>query len=107
MRATAATRLLAVLFLTTLISSGMPGAQAAPSGGASAADYAQCANGAPPSTSLACPEGWINGILQASNSHYAEDQVTPQRAEVNVPAGGATTGRTLTFTYQARKGSAQ
>src|SRR6266540_2125427 len=43
-------------------------------------DYAQCANGAPPSASLACPDGWINGILQASNSHYSEDQVTPQRA---------------------------
>jgi len=72
-------------------------------------DYAQCANGAPPSTDLDCPEGWINGILQASNSHYSEDQVTPQRAEVNVPAGAATTvgSHSMTFTYQARKGSAQ
>lgn len=69
-------------------------------------DYAQCANGAPPSTSLACPDGWINGILQASNSHYAEDQVTPQRAEVNIPAG-ASVEHTMTFTYQARKGSAE
>src|SRR6266540_3533939 len=69
-------------------------------------DYAQCANGAPPSASLACPDGWINGILQASNSHYSEDQVTPQRAEVNVPVG-APASHTLTFTYQARKGSAQ
>jgi hypothetical protein len=68
-------------------------------------DYAQCANGQPPSTSLACPDGWLNGILQASNSHYSEDQVTPQRAEVNVPTG-ATATHTLTFTYQARKGSA-
>ena len=69
-------------------------------------DYAQCANGQPPSTSLACPDGWINGILQASNSHYSEDQVTPQRAEVNVPAG-ASLSHTLTFSYQTRKGSAQ
>ena len=69
-------------------------------------DYAQCANGQPPSTSLGCPDGWINGILQASNSHYSEDQVTPQRAEVNVPAGAAAS-HTMTFTYQARKGSAQ
>jgi hypothetical protein len=68
-------------------------------------DYAQCANGQPPSLSLACPDGWLNGILQATNSHYTEDQVTPQRAEVNVPVG-ATTSHTLTFTYQARKGSA-
>ena len=55
---------------------------------------------------LGCPDGWINGILQASNSHYSEDQVTPQRAEVNVPAGAAAS-HTMTFTYQARKGSAQ
>jgi hypothetical protein len=69
-------------------------------------DYAQCANGAPPSVSLACPDGWLNGILQAQNSHYSEDQVTPQRAEVNVPAG-AVAEHTMTFTYQARKGSAE
>jgi hypothetical protein len=70
-------------------------------------DYAQCANGAPGSTALDCPDGWINGILQASNSHYTEDQVTPQRAAVSVPTGASLTGHTLTFTYQARKGSAQ
>jgi hypothetical protein len=69
-------------------------------------DYAQCANGAPPTVSLACPDGWINGILQATNSHYSEDQVTPQRAEVNIPNGGGGT-HSLTFTWQARKGSAQ
>jgi uncharacterized repeat protein (TIGR01451 family) len=77
---------------------------AAPAG-AEFVDYAQCANGAPPSTSTACPEGWINGILNTNNSHYAEDQVTPQRAEVLVPAGSPSTGRTLTFSYQARKGT--
>jgi hypothetical protein len=72
-------------------------------------DYAQCANGAPPSTDLDCEDGWINGILQASNSHYSEDQVTPQRAEVNVPAGASTDpeAHSMTFTYQTRKGSAQ
>ena len=78
---------------------------AAPGTGATFVDYAQCANGAPPSTSTACPEGWINGILQTSNSHYAEDQVTAQRAEVLVPQGSPATGRTLTFRYQARKGT--
>ena len=68
-------------------------------------DYAQCANGAP-GTVPGCPDGWINGILQASNSHYTEDQVTPQRAEVNVPEGAAAS-HSMTFTWQARKGSAQ
>jgi uncharacterized repeat protein (TIGR01451 family) len=69
-------------------------------------DYSQCANGAPPGVSTACPEGWINGILQASNSHYHEDEVTPQRAQFEVPEDSPATGRTLTFRYQARKGSA-
>jgi hypothetical protein len=75
-------------------------------------DYAQCANGAPTSPQLVvldCPDGWINGILQASNSHYTEDQVTPQRAELNLPSGASTAvgSHSMTFTYQARKGSAQ
>jgi hypothetical protein len=74
--------------------------------GPSVVDYSQCANGQPPSTSLACPDGWINGILQASNSHYTEDQVTPQRAIINLPNGSGTS-HTFTFKYQARKGSAQ
>jgi uncharacterized repeat protein (TIGR01451 family) len=67
-------------------------------------DYAQCSNDAPPSTSNACPGGWINGILNSNNSHYAEDQVTPQRAEVAYPAGDAFTGATMTFRYQTKKG---
>src|SRR3990172_817169 len=84
-----------------------PGVFAAPSSSAATfVDYAQCANGQPPSTALDCPEGWIFGILQPNNSHYSEDEVTPQRAEVTVPAASPTTGRTLTFRYQARKGSA-
>ena len=81
-------------------------ATAAPSTTPSAVDYAQCANGAPPSTSLACPAGWINGILQGTNSHYHEDQVTPQRAMVTVPAGGTGKSHTLTFRYLTRKDSA-
>ena len=53
-----------------------------------AEDYAQCANGAPPSVSLGCPDGWINGILQGSNSHYHENEVTPQRLEVSFDTAG-------------------
>ena len=66
-------------------------------------DYAQCANGKAPSVATNCSDGWINGILNPNNSHYAEDQVTPQRAEVIVPAGTGL-AHTLTFRYQARKG---
>ena len=100
-------RRLTFIVLMALIFTSTNGAfigVAAPGTGATFVDYAQCANDAPPSTSTACPGGWINGILNTNNSHYAEDQVTPQRAEVSVPAGSPTTGRTLTFRYQARKG---
>lgn len=90
--------------LTAMLTGTLPASAApAPSAKATFVDYAQCANGAPPSTSLACPDGWLQGILQASNSHYSEDEVTPQRAEVVVPAGSNATGRTMTFSYQARK----
>lgn len=87
------------------------GAAKPPSGGGgsgtgiSVVDYAQCANGAPPSVSTACPSGWINGILNANNSHYAEDQVVPQRMVFTVPAGSPASGRTLTIEYMTRKGS--
>src|SRR5437870_10547930 len=71
-------------------------------------DFSQCANGARPGTSLVCPVGWINGILQSSNSHYNEDDVTPQRFVIDFPggAGFGQTGHTILFRYQARKGSA-
>jgi hypothetical protein len=67
--------------------------------------FQQCANGKLPSTALDCPEGWINGIVQPSNSHYSEDQSVPQRAVLELPMGGSTTGRTIEITYEARKDS--
>ena len=64
----------------------------------------QCANDAPPSTSKACPGGWIGSILQNSNSHYREDEVVPQRLLMTIPAGGD--AHTVTISYLSRKGSA-
>src|SRR5438128_2698522 len=61
----------------------------------SVTDFSQCANDPPPSTSTACPGGWINGILQGTNSHYVEDQVTPQRAVLVFPAGSPVVGNTI------------
>jgi len=58
---------------------------AAPGTGASVTVFDQCANGKPPSTSTGCPEKWINGILNEQNSHYAEDEVTPQRVVLGLP----------------------
>ena len=81
-----------------------PGSTASAASGVVFVDYAQCSNDAPPSTSTACPGGWINGILNTNNSHYHEGDVTPQRAEVSYPAGAAITGSTLTFRYETKKG---
>src|SRR6188768_4148383 len=52
---------------------------AAPGTDASVSAFDQCANGQPPSVDTGCSDGWINGILNTNNSHYAEDDVTPQR----------------------------
>jgi uncharacterized repeat protein (TIGR01451 family) len=83
---------------------------AAPSTDASVNDYSQCANNKPGSTTPTAdptdcvPQGWINGILNAQNSQYSEDQVTAQRLGLDIPSGGPTTGRTITLKYLARKG---
>src|SRR5438128_5553458 len=58
-------------------------------------DFSQCANESFPSNSVQCPQNWINGILQTSNSHYSEDTVVPQRFVAAVPTGGSLTGRTI------------
>jgi uncharacterized repeat protein (TIGR01451 family) len=67
-----------------------------------AEDYAQCANDKPPSTATDCPQSWINGILNANNSHYAEDQVTPQRLQVDFDTAG---DHSVTLSYLTRKGT--
>ena len=80
---------------------------AAASTDASVNNYQQCANDKPGSATdpTDCvPQGWINGILNAQNSQYSEDQVTPQRLGLDIPSGGPTTGRTITIRYLARKG---
>ncbi len=75
---------------------------AAKGGGTAVLEYSQCQNGGPPSTRLNC-EKWGNGILNSSNSHYAEDQVTPQRLLLSTSSG---TTNTVTIRYMTRKGSA-
>jgi len=87
----------------------------APSGPVSVVDYSQCANGAPgavdANTADCVPQGWLNGILQASNSHFHESEVTPQRALLAINASKACTlanhsdCHSIQLTYQARKGS--
>lgn len=85
---------------------------AAPSTDASVVDYSQCAQGSPgtavPPTGSnigTCVQGWINGILQGSNSQYAEDQVTAQRLVIDLPKGGSVSGRTITLKYLWNKGT--
>ena len=66
-------------------------------------DFKQCANGAPTQTVVTdCAEGWINGALNAQNSHYREDEVVPQRAVFKVMKGGPATGQ-LSLEYLVRK----
>ena len=77
---------------------------AAPGTDASVTTFDQCANGGPPSTATDCPQNWINGILNANNSHYAEDEVTPQRVVLELPKNSPTTGRTVEISYLTRKG---
>jgi len=77
---------------------------AAPPTEADVKEFDQCANGAPPSLATDCPEKWINGILNEQNSHYAEDDVTPQRVILVLPKNGDTTGRTVEISYLTRKG---
>jgi hypothetical protein len=77
----------------------MDGASAA---SANVLEYAQCANDAPPSSSLECPGGFINGILQASNSHYREDEVTPQRLLIKFNTTGP---HSITIRYSDLKGT--
>jgi hypothetical protein len=87
----------------------------APSGPVSFVDYSQCANGAPGTVDAnpadCVPQGWLNGVLQANNSHFRESEVTPQRALLAINATRACTladrsdCHSIQLTYQARKGS--
>ena len=80
-------------------------ATAAPAG-PSYVDFSQCANGSSPSTSSGCPADFTgSGSLTPTNSHYAEDDVVPQRAVVALSSGAALTGHSFTLRYQARKGT--
>ena len=77
---------------------------AAPGTGASVSTFDQCANGGPPSTATDCPGSWINGTLNSNNSHYGEDDVTPQRVILELPKSSPTTGRSVEISYLTRKG---
>jgi uncharacterized repeat protein (TIGR01451 family)/fimbrial isopeptide formation D2 family protein len=82
---------------------GVPIAQAAPPGTVTVDSFLECANGPTGTTpGTGCSGGWIQGTLQASNSHYAEDQEVPQRLVLTVPD---TASHTVTLSYQTRKGS--
>jgi hypothetical protein len=92
----------ALVVLGALVSGGS--VLAAPSTDASVSEYSQCANGSPPGTTTACPQNWINGILNPNNSGYHEDQNTAQRLFLDLPRNGPTTSRKIILKYLARKG---
>jgi uncharacterized repeat protein (TIGR01451 family) len=105
-RATRAVSLRVVLAGTLAAAVGLVIAAVSGAAGptASVSVFDQCSNGAPPSTATDCPGGWINGILQQNNSHYAEDEVTPQRVVVDLAKGSPLTGRSIEVSYLTRKG---
>ncbi|TMF84983.1 MAG: hypothetical protein E6I08_14600 [Chloroflexi bacterium] len=96
-------RLALIGSLVAMVASVAPATSTAAAGGPSAVDYAQCSNSQPPSSDAFCSGGWINGILNANNSHYREDQVTAQRLELLIPAGSAVGSHSVQISYLARK----
>ena len=100
-----------MLISTTAFVNGLPqikdASAAKPAIQGDVADFSQCANGDSTHFPIAtdCAEGWINGILNANNNHYGEDQVVAQRLVLSYPDGSELTGKTITLSHQARKGS--
>jgi uncharacterized repeat protein (TIGR01451 family) len=92
-----------VLLVASLLALTVGAPPAGAGSATSVVDFSQCANEAPPSSDTGCARGWINGALQKSNSHYAEDQVVPQRVVASVSGGGK---HTFVMSWQDRKGSA-
>ncbi|MDQ6875557.1 MAG: hypothetical protein M3042_10915, partial [Actinomycetota bacterium] len=91
-------RSLATLAATLLVSLALPLTGATAAGTAGVDDFSQCKNGA---GQLSCT-GWTNGILNASNSTYREDGVTPQRLVMNFGTAGV---HTIQISYLALDGS--
>ena len=67
-------------------------------------DYAQCqiGNGAGLDCEGPGQEGWTNGILNATHNQYAEDEVVPQRLQMNFEPGSS---HSVTIRYMTRKDS--
>ena len=91
-----------------LIGAGVVASNLASAATVNAVDYAQCQNGGPNSgADPAVCQQWINGILNANNSQFREDQVTPQRLMVSfVDTAGGSHDHSVTLRYMARKSTA-
>jgi hypothetical protein len=100
-------RWLALLGTVTLLAGLMAGSASAASPTVSISDYSQCPDGTANDDFKAClSTGWILGILNAQNSTYHEDEVTPQRLLLAIPVGASMTNHSVDITYLTRKGSA-
>jgi hypothetical protein len=71
----------------------------------SVANYQQCSNN--PGAKNVCGGGWLNGILNAGGSQYAENDATAQRLVIDLPTGapGGATNQKFTLKYLWNKGS--
>lgn len=71
----------------------------------SVANYQQCSD--KPGAKNVCGGGWLNGILNAGGSQYAENDATAQRLVIDLPRGapGGANNQTFTLKYLWNKGS--
>lgn len=97
------TRSLVIVAATIAAAVAVPVSIANAGSSISALDYAQCQNGAPgttPNPTCTAPD-WINGVLNANNSQFRENEVTPQRLLVQYKTAGL---HSVTLRYLTRKG---
>jgi hypothetical protein len=60
-------------------------------------NYSQCSD--EPGAKTECGGGWLNGILNAGGSQYAENDVTAQRFVIDIPANNGSSTHNFTLKY--------
>jgi hypothetical protein len=96
--------LMALLGVTVGVLIGGGSFSSAASTSPSVANYQQCSD--KPGAKNVCGGGWLNGILNAGGSQYAENDATAQRLVIDLPrnAPGGTSNQKFTLKYLWNKG---
>jgi hypothetical protein len=84
---------------------GGGGFSSAASTSPSVGNYQQCSD--KPGAKNVCGGGWLNGILNAGGSQYAENDATAQRLVIDLPKGspGGPSNQSFTLKYLWNKGN--